>query len=49
MTFLTIFKILTGISSGPVAFLGFKDLITYLYLQLLMLENQNLKFHFDYI
>ena len=27
MTFLTIFKILTGISSGPAAFLGFKDII----------------------
>ena len=27
MTFLAIFKIFTGIPSGPVAFLGFKDLI----------------------
>ena len=27
MTFLAILKIFTGILSGPVAFLGFKDLI----------------------
>ena len=27
MTFLVIFKIFTGMPSGPVAFLGFKDLI----------------------
>ena len=27
MTFLAIFKILTGIPFGPVAFLGFEDLI----------------------
>ena len=27
MTFLAIFKIFTGIPSGPVAFLGLKDLI----------------------
>ena len=48
MKFLAIFKIFTGIPSGPVAFLGFKDL-SYLYFQLLLLENQNLEFHFDYV
>ena len=41
MTFLGIFKIFTGIPSGTIALLGFKDLI--------ILENQNLEFHFDYI
>ena len=49
MTFLTTFKIFTGILSGPVAFLGFKDLIISFILQLLLLENQNLEFHFNYI
>ena len=47
MTFLAILKIFTGIPSGPVAFLGFR--LSYLYLQLLLLESQNLELHFDYI
>ena len=49
MTFFAIFKIFTGIPSCPVAFPRFKDLIILFMSQHLLLENQNLDLHFDYI
>ena len=51
-TFLGTFKILTGIPSVPVTFLGFKDLIILFTSVTFAVGNQNLdnlEFHFDYI
>ena len=47
MTFLAIFKTFAGIPSGPVAFLGFKDLIILFISSTFAVESQNLEFHFD--
>ena len=49
VTFLATFKIFIGIPFGPAAFLGFKDFIILFISSTLLLENQNLEFHFKYI